>query len=54
MSSDFGSDLHSSTFDVKSGIELNDGFFKLIAWYDNEFGYSHRCVDMIEYVHKLG
>jgi len=53
VSSDFGSDLHSSTFDVKSGIELNDGFFKLIAWYDNEFGYSHRCVDMIEYVHQL-
>jgi len=53
VSSDFQSDPHSSTFDAKAGIELNDGFFKIIAWYDNEFGYSHRCVDLIDYTHNL-
>ena len=30
------------------GIELKDGFFKIISWYDNEAGYSHRCLDMLE------
>ena len=38
---------HSSIFDAAAGIELNDRFFKVISWYDNESGYSHRCVDMI-------
>ena len=47
VSSDFIGDPHSSIFDAAAGIELNDRFFKVISWYDNESGYSHRCVDMI-------
>lgn len=47
VSSDFIGDPHSSIFDSAAGIELNDRFFKIITWYDNESGYSHRCVDMI-------
>jgi glyceraldehyde 3-phosphate dehydrogenase len=48
VSSDFLSDPHSSIYDATAGIELNDGFFKIISWYDNEFGYSNRCLDMLE------
>ncbi len=47
VSSDFISDSHSSIYDAKAGIELNDHFFKIVAWYDNEWGYSARCVDML-------
>lgn len=47
VSSDFIHDERSSIFDAGAGIELNDKFFKLISWYDNEWGYSHRCVDVI-------
>src|SRR5712672_4499147 len=50
VSSDFIHDPHSSIFDAGSGIELNSRFFKLISWYDNEWGYSHRCVDLIRYM----
>ncbi len=52
VSSDFIHDSHSSIFDAGSGIELNKRFFKLIAWYDNEWGYSVRCVDLIRYMAK--
>src|SRR5262249_3582163 len=45
VSSDFIHDAASSIFDAGSGIELNPRFFKLVSWYDNEWGYSHRCVD---------
>ena len=48
VSSDFICDTHSSIFDAGAGIELNDKFFKVIAWYDNEMGYAARCVDMIK------
>ena len=48
VSSDFIGDTHSSIFDAGAGIELNDKFFKVIAWYDNEMGYAARCVDMIK------
>ena len=47
VSSDFIHDTHSSIFDAGSGIELNDRFFKLVSWYDNEWGYSNRCVDVL-------
>jgi glyceraldehyde 3-phosphate dehydrogenase len=52
VSSDFIGDTHSCIFDAKAGISLNDRFVKLIAWYDNEMGYSHRVVDLVEYVAK--
>ncbi len=47
VSSDFVSHPGSSIFDAGAGIELNDRFFKVVSWYDNEFGYASRCVDMI-------
>lgn len=50
VSSDFIHDAHSSIFDAGSGIELNNTFFKLVAWYDNEWGYSNRCVDLLKYM----
>ncbi|MGH7226756.1 MAG: type I glyceraldehyde-3-phosphate dehydrogenase, partial [Gemmataceae bacterium] len=50
VSSDFIHDEHSSIFDAGSGIELNNRFFKLISWYDNEWGYSNRCVDLLRYM----
>lgn len=49
VSSDFIGDTHSSIFDARAGIALNDHFVKLVAWYDNEYGYSHRVVDLILY-----
>jgi glyceraldehyde 3-phosphate dehydrogenase len=53
VSSDFIGDHHSSIFDAKAGISLNDNFVKLVSWYDNEFGYSCRVVDLISYIHKV-
>ena len=50
VSSDFISDQRSSIFDAKAGIQLNDRFFKVVSWYDNESGYSARCVDMIKLI----
>lgn len=48
VSSDFIGDRHSSIYDSKAGIELNKHFFKIVSWYDNEAGYSARCVDMLK------
>jgi glyceraldehyde 3-phosphate dehydrogenase len=54
VSSDFIHDTHSSIFDAGSGIELNSRFFKLISWYDNEWGYSNRVVDLLKYIAAKG
>lgn len=53
VSSDFIHCAASSIFDAGSGIGLNDRFFKLVSWYDNEWGYSNRCVDLIQKVAKF-
>ena len=49
-SSDFIHDKNSSIYDAGSGMELNSRFFKLVSWYDNEWGYSNRCVDLLKKV----
>jgi glyceraldehyde 3-phosphate dehydrogenase len=54
VSSDFVHDPASSIFDAGSGIELNSRFFKLVSWYDNEWGYSNRCVDLLKYMVSKG
>ena len=54
VSSDFIHDANSSIFDAGSGIELNKRFFKLISWYDNEWGYSNRCVDLLLHMTAKG
>ncbi len=53
VSSDIIGETHSSVFDALAGMELNDHFFKIIAWYDNEWGYTSRLVDMVQYWDKL-
>ncbi len=50
VSSDFIHDIHTSTFDEKAGIALSDTFVKLVAWYDNEWGYSNKLVDLALYM----
>ena len=47
VSCDFQGDAHSSIFDAGAGMELNSNFFKIVAWYDNEWGYSNRAIDLI-------
>ena len=50
VSSDFLGDSHTSIFDATAGIQLTDTFVKLIAWYDNEWGYSNKLVDLAVYI----
>jgi glyceraldehyde 3-phosphate dehydrogenase len=47
VSTDFQGDSHSSIFDAGAGIELNANFFKIVSWYDNEWGYSNRVIDLM-------
>lgn len=50
VSSDLMSSTFSSVFDANAGIQLTDNFFKLISWYDNEFGYATRLVDLAAHI----
>ncbi len=52
VSSDFMTDSRSSIFDAGAGIELNSNFFKVVSWYDNEWGYSNRVVDLMLHMAK--
>ena len=54
VSTDFIHDTHSSIFDAGSSIELNSRFFKLVSWYDNEWGYSNRVVDLAKKITGAG
>lgn len=53
VSQDFVSDTRISIIDAKAGIALNDTFFKIIAWYDNEYGYSAKLIDLMVYMNRL-
>ena len=53
VSSDFISDARTSIFDATAGIQLTPTFVKLVAWYDNEWGYSNKVVNLIEHMAKV-
>jgi glyceraldehyde 3-phosphate dehydrogenase len=54
VSSDIIGNPHSSIFDALSTISLQDGFVRIVSWYDNEWGYSNRVVDLIDKMAALG
>ena len=54
VSSDFIGDSRTSIFDATAGIMLSDKFVKIVSWYDNEWGYSNKVVDLISYVNNIG
>ena len=53
VSSDFNGDSHTAIFDAAAGIQLTDTFVKVLAWYDNEWAYSNKVLDLTEYVYKV-
>ncbi|XP_076752617.1 glyceraldehyde-3-phosphate dehydrogenase [Xylocopa sonorina] len=53
VSSDFNNTHYSCTFDAKAGIPQTSTFIKVVAWYDNEYGYAHRVVDLIKYMYQV-
>ena len=53
VSSDFIGDSRSSIFDATAGLALNDHFVKVVAWYDNEYGYGDRMLCLIEHMYKV-
>src|SRR5690606_9466697 len=53
VSEDFKGDPRTSIFDAKAGIALNDNFVKVVAWYDNEWGYSNKLIDLVQLVGKI-
>lgn len=53
VSSDFIHDPHTSIFDVHAGIQLTDTFVKLVSWYDNEWGYSNKVIDLAEHMYEV-
>ena len=52
VSSDFLDDPRTSIFDAEAGVYLTDKFVKVVSWYDNEFGYSHKVIDLIKIMKK--
>ena len=53
VSSDFRTDAHTSIFDAKAGISLNPNFVKLVAWYDNEWGFSNKMLDLTAHIDSV-
>ena len=53
VSNDFLGDSRTSIFDAKAGIALNDNFVKVVAWYDNEWGYSNKLIDLVQEIAKI-
>jgi glyceraldehyde 3-phosphate dehydrogenase len=53
VSSDMLGNNNASIFDIKAGISLNSNFVKLVSWYDNEWGYSRRVLDLLAHVAKV-
>ncbi|NCD71256.1 type I glyceraldehyde-3-phosphate dehydrogenase [Mucilaginibacter agri] len=53
VSEDFKGDARTSIFDAKAGIALNDNFVKVVSWYDNEWGYSNKIIDLVQEIGKL-
>jgi len=53
VSEDFRGDARTSIFDAKAGIALNDNFVKVVSWYDNEWGYSNKLIDLVQELGKL-
>ena len=53
VSSDFIGDPNTCIFDAKAGIALTDTFVKLVAWYDNEWGYSVKILELMEHMYKV-
>ena len=53
VSQDFVGDTRTSIFDAKAGIALTDNFVKVVTWYDNEFGYSNKVVDLIQHMDSV-
>ena len=53
VSSDFIHNPHTSIFDINAGIALNDSFVKLVSWYDNEWGYSNKVIDLAEHMYNV-
>lgn len=53
VSNDFLGDAHTAIFDADAGVMLNDKFVKVVAWYDNEWGYSNKVVDLISHMHGV-
>jgi glyceraldehyde 3-phosphate dehydrogenase len=50
VSTDFVGDARTSIFDAKAGIALNDNFVKVVSWYDNEWGYSNKLIDLVQHI----
>jgi glyceraldehyde 3-phosphate dehydrogenase len=52
VSSDFLGESCTSVFDARAGLALSDTFVKLVSWYDNEWGYSCKCIDLMRHMHQ--